>query len=204
MHFSLLILLSGVAAATSMTGDHTPEEVLAKLQNRQVELCKEIKAPYTCERSCGPGFTECGSFPHCYNPSRGETCCRNGKYCPAGYFCTDAGCCPSSKSLQECGATQILTGSPPTSSKGPLSFGGSSSAIASSSTSRFSLNLSTPTQLSSPPSETLDNTPTTTTRPNNPLGAPAASSPARQSANSAGRLEGGVLMGGLGMLAMVL
>lgn len=80
MHLSSLLVFAGVAVAANnaLIGAHTPEEILAKLQNRQIEYCKEIKPPYTCARSCGTGYAECGAFPHCYNPTRGETCCRNG------------------------------------------------------------------------------------------------------------------------------
>jgi hypothetical protein len=45
---------------------------------RQVDFCEPVRAPYTCERSCGPGFFECIDFPTCYNPGRGETCCSDG------------------------------------------------------------------------------------------------------------------------------
>ncbi|RKK66442.1 hypothetical protein BFJ69_g15408 [Fusarium oxysporum] len=76
---------------------------------RQVDFCEPVPAPYTCERSCGPGFVECIDFPTCYNPGRGDTCCSDGSFCSAGYYCTDAGCCPDENSIEECGATATLS-----------------------------------------------------------------------------------------------
>lgn len=45
---------------------------------RQSTECVPVTAPATCERSCGPGNIECVSFPTCYNPGAGESCCSNG------------------------------------------------------------------------------------------------------------------------------
>ncbi|KAH7348607.1 Prp 4 [Rhexocercosporidium sp. MPI-PUGE-AT-0058] len=111
MHFSSNILLLGaasaVAAATS--GQRLSMMAIRSVFERQVDTCVPVTAPATCERSCGPGNIECISFPTCYNPSAGESCCSNGKYCPSGFYCTDAGCCPNGTPLADCGATISLS-----------------------------------------------------------------------------------------------
>jgi hypothetical protein len=45
---------------------------------RQVDVCKPVPPPYTCEHSCGAGYVECIAPPTCYNPGLGESCCSNG------------------------------------------------------------------------------------------------------------------------------
>ncbi|KAH7190976.1 Prp 4 [Fusarium oxysporum] len=92
---------------------------LKGIMERQVDSCEPVPAPYTCERSCGPGFVECINFPTCYNPGRGDICCSDGSSCPAGYYCTDAICCPDEMSIEECGATATLSVIPPPAKKEP-------------------------------------------------------------------------------------
>ncbi|KAK0127402.1 hypothetical protein ONS96_006946 [Cadophora gregata f. sp. sojae] len=115
MHFSSsILLLSAASAAIAETaGQRLSLMAIRGVFERQVNTCVPVTAPATCERSCGPGNIECISFPTCYNPSAGESCCSNGKYCPAGYYCTDAGCCPNGTPLAECGATISLSVIPP-------------------------------------------------------------------------------------------
>ncbi|EEP82989.1 predicted protein [Uncinocarpus reesii 1704] len=217
MHFSSLILLSGAATAAAsslMTGSYAAEEVLKKLQNRQVEFCKEIKPPYTCARSCGAGYAECGSFPNCYNPGRGDSCCRNGKYCPSGYYCTNAGCCPSTMTLAECGATERTTGDPPSTTGSPTPPGDDDDDDDdddSSSSLDFSFTLpAAPTRTAAfPPIETDDDPLPQPTRtldnPFNPPSDPTNSALAPPtSPNGAGKLDGSFLIAGLGMLVMAL
>ena len=88
MHTSTIVLLAsvGAAVAETFTGSYTANMALKNLFERQTRLCTPVPAPATCERSCGPGFITCVSFPTCYNPGRGDTCCSNGKYCPKGYY----------------------------------------------------------------------------------------------------------------------
>ncbi|PNP59925.1 hypothetical protein FNYG_14747 [Fusarium nygamai] len=90
------------------------EGIMEGVTKRQTNNCREVPdGPNFCERSCGPGNVQCISYPHCYNPSNGETCCSDGEYCHAGSYCTNAGCCPDGKSLEECGATATLSTIPP-------------------------------------------------------------------------------------------
>ncbi|KAG4430557.1 hypothetical protein IFR05_013959 [Cadophora sp. M221] len=111
MHFSSTVLLLGAASAAAATtsGQRLSMMAIRGVFERQTNICVPVTAPATCERSCGPGNIECISFPTCYNPSAGESCCSNGKYCPSGYYCTDAGCCPNGTPLADCGATISLS-----------------------------------------------------------------------------------------------
>ena len=55
------------------------------LFERQIP-CQEIDPPYTCERSCGPGWVEC-IFPlNCYNAGAGDICCSDGSKVPSPPF----------------------------------------------------------------------------------------------------------------------
>ncbi|KAK4949489.1 hypothetical protein LTR10_012107 [Elasticomyces elasticus] len=139
---------------------------LAGLDRRQI--CTPVPAPATCERSCGPGNVPCITESTCYNPSVGESCCSDGKYCPADYYCTDAGCCPVGSSIDECGASMTLSTLPPppatTSSEAATSSSVleiTSSTSSSASTTSSSSTSFEPTSL---PSSTAS-IPTTTTAP---------------------------------------
>ncbi|RDW74794.1 hypothetical protein BP6252_05936 [Coleophoma cylindrospora] len=141
-------------------------DALLGLDKRQVTICSPVPAPATCEKSCGPGNIQCISFPNCFNPSAGETCCSDGGYCSAGYYCTDAGCCPNGTSLDECGATATLAtlpGTPESTSVGSTpssevsssivttsSSAESSAAIASSSTSYAQTTIISPKYTTTP------------------------------------------------------
>ncbi|OJD13723.1 hypothetical protein AJ78_05855 [Emergomyces pasteurianus Ep9510] len=116
MHISSILLIASTASAIVFQPNHRMASMaLGKLESRQFKMCKPIKPPYSCEKSCGEGYEACGSFPDCYDPSKGESCCTDGSYCPEGFFCTDSGCCPAGKSLSECNASVSLTASPTTS-----------------------------------------------------------------------------------------
>ncbi|CZT48665.1 uncharacterized protein RSE6_09397 [Rhynchosporium secalis] len=111
----MYILSTGVVpgavstVAATISGQRLSKMALDGIFGRQFDTCVPVTAPATCEKSCGPGNIQCISFPTCYNPSAGETCCSDGKYCPSGHYCTDAGCCPSGITLAECGATISLS-----------------------------------------------------------------------------------------------
>lgn len=67
------------AAASELTsGQRHAAMALASIFERQTVFCTPVPPPYTCEHSCGAGYVECVSFPTCYNPGNGETCCSNG------------------------------------------------------------------------------------------------------------------------------
>ncbi|PNP76821.1 hypothetical protein FNYG_09837 [Fusarium nygamai] len=121
MQLPATLFLVGTASAhlSLVAGRSSAFLALRGVMERQVDSCEPIRAPYTCERSCGPGFVECIDFPTCYNPGRGDTCCSDGSYCPAGFYCTDAGCCPDGSSVEECGATATLSVIPPPAKKEP-------------------------------------------------------------------------------------
>lgn len=76
---SALFVLLSVASADYVL-QRSPGFALrsSPLEARQVQICKPVPAPATCKASCGPGNIECVSFPTCFNPSAGETCCSNG------------------------------------------------------------------------------------------------------------------------------
>ncbi|KAI9055364.1 hypothetical protein LZ554_000321 [Drepanopeziza brunnea f. sp. 'monogermtubi'] len=111
MRFSAVLLLLGAAsAATAETaGQRSSLMAIRGVFERQSTICKTVPAPATCEKSCGPGNIQCISFPTCYNPSAGESCCSDGSYCPADSYCTNAGCCPIGATLAECGASFTLS-----------------------------------------------------------------------------------------------
>lgn len=134
------------------------------------------------------------------------------EYCPAKYYCTDAGCCPEDMTLQECGATQIMTGAPPSSTQPPISppgggdEGDEGDEDEISSSSEFSLALPTPTRTALVPTESdeEDSFPSPTRPVTDPFGEPAETTAAQGAPNAASRLEGGLLTGLLGMLAMLI
>ncbi|KAH6692455.1 Prp 4 [Plectosphaerella plurivora] len=111
----LLVLAATASASLSPFEGRRVEGAIqnAQLLARQVDICVPVSPPFTCERSCGPGNVPCVTERNCYNPSAGESCCSNGQYCRAGFYCTNAGCCPNGASLAECGATLSLSVIPP-------------------------------------------------------------------------------------------
>ncbi|KAH7127490.1 Prp 4 [Dactylonectria macrodidyma] len=115
MRLSTVLSFASVACAASppLAGMVRSPRALFGLDERQTVFCEEIYPPYTCERSCGEGYTECIDWPTCYNPGEGQTCCSDGSYCAKGYYCVDVGCCPDGSSLEECGATKTLSVVPP-------------------------------------------------------------------------------------------
>lgn len=84
MQLLAVLALAAVSSASAalQAGSSATFMALRNVFERQVQLCKPVPAPYTCERSCGVGFVECIAFPTCYNPSRGDSCCSNGSTSP--------------------------------------------------------------------------------------------------------------------------
>ncbi|OAX77663.1 hypothetical protein ACJ72_08036 [Emergomyces africanus] len=136
MHISSILFIASAASAVVFQPNHRMASMaLAKLESRQFKMCKPIKRPYSCEKSCGEGYEACGNFPDCYNPTEGESCCTDGSYCPKGFFCTDSGCCPDGSSLSKCNASVSLTASPTASpTPSPGSGGGGDDDLSSSPT----------------------------------------------------------------------
>ncbi|KAH8745726.1 hypothetical protein F5882DRAFT_471566 [Hyaloscypha sp. PMI_1271] len=66
----------------------------------------------TCDQACGSGFEQCvarDTFFHCFDPMRGQTCCKDntGFACDSGYYCAYQStqrtlCCPNNLNLGEC------------------------------------------------------------------------------------------------------
>jgi hypothetical protein len=75
-----LTLLSISSASDSMCShtSHVAFKDQSYLLTRQIQFCKPVPEPVTCEASCGPGYIQCVSYPNCFNPSAGETCCSDG------------------------------------------------------------------------------------------------------------------------------
>ncbi|KAL2127478.1 hypothetical protein VTI74DRAFT_10680 [Chaetomium olivicolor] len=127
MHPSVLAFVFPTAVSATVhraMGQRSALMALRTVIERQTQVCVPVPVPATCEKSCGPGNIPCISFPTCYNPSAGESCCSDGTYCPAGYYCTNAGCCPNGIPLADCDATVSLSVIPPpaaTSDTGTLS-----------------------------------------------------------------------------------
>ncbi|KAI9147300.1 hypothetical protein HJFPF1_13339 [Paramyrothecium foliicola] len=116
MQFISIIGLLGTvsASAVQMSGQIVSGNVLGGLVERQLRFCNRVPVgPNLCARSCGAGYVSCIVDTMCYNPSLGQVCCSNSRYCDAGYYCSDAGCCPNELSLEECGATVTLSIIPP-------------------------------------------------------------------------------------------
>ena len=81
MHISVLALpLLGSVVAANSAGQllSLNARAVSGLFERQTQLCTPVPAPATCEKSCGPGYVECVSFPTCYNPGEGDVCCSDG------------------------------------------------------------------------------------------------------------------------------
>jgi len=110
--FSIIVLISSVSAvAVTSRGHRAAYMELRGIFERQPLLtpCKDVTAPFTCERSCGPGYFPCVSPTVCYNAGGGDICCSDGTACPAGSYCTNGGCCPNGVPLARCGATITLS-----------------------------------------------------------------------------------------------
>ncbi|KAF4628860.1 hypothetical protein G7Y89_g9291 [Cudoniella acicularis] len=179
MHFvSVAVLFAGLLSRTFATPNPAPANqagqrasylALKSVMERATFLCTPVPAPVTCEKSCGPGNIECISFPNCFNPGAGETCCADGTYCNSGYYCVDSGCCPNGKSLAECEAksTQAtLAGGVASTSTSSVAFStpkSSTSAIVLSSIS--SASKASTTAVTSVPTSTPKTSPTTAVTP---------------------------------------
>lgn len=226
MYFSSLsaALLIGAASSVGATaaGQHLSHRALAELETlfgRQTVYCAPIEAPYTCERSCGPGYTECIAFPTCYDPSIGEVCCSNGDYCDAGQYCTDGGCCDNDQTLEECGATVSLsvllpgaasTAAASTSSTTSAASTTSSASHASTSTSASSAGNGGAGQPlgGSTSSTTKSSTTTKASSTSTASSSTTSSSPVKQTAASAAGLNRdsplvNLVLGGLGVLLLL-
>ncbi|KAF7509910.1 hypothetical protein GJ744_007421 [Endocarpon pusillum] len=90
----LLILITSASVSATLAFRHLSGIPLAGLEKRQ---------------------TACASVP------AGEVCCSNGKYCPAGSYCTNVGCCPDGMPLVDCYATESLSVIPPPAATEPTS-----------------------------------------------------------------------------------
>jgi len=80
MHIATIVLLCNAACAiaTMATGQLLSFNALKQVMERQIHFCTPVPLPATCAKSCGSGYIQCVSFPTCYNPSLGQTCCSNG------------------------------------------------------------------------------------------------------------------------------
>ncbi|KAG9240204.1 hypothetical protein BJ878DRAFT_311736 [Calycina marina] len=115
MHLLPVLILNYAAtawAADMAAGQVQSFNALKQIMERQFHFCSLITAPFTCERSCGAGYTECIKFPDCYNPGLGQICCSDGSYCDSGEYCTDGGCCPNDIPLSQCGEVVLSTIAP--------------------------------------------------------------------------------------------
>ncbi|WEW61812.1 hypothetical protein PRK78_007308 [Emydomyces testavorans] len=227
MFFKASVILVGTLAVASQAleaASHDSNGVLDILK-RQTTVCKPVPPPVTCERSCGAGYIQCVYETMCYNPGAGESCCSNGsksllvmvhtfsssppnmtktEYCPKGTYCTDGGCCPNGKTLEECGATHSLSVIPPGQSQ--------SSTQGSSSTSGGSPQSQTTTpQTTSTAKSSSSVVPTGTGKPGSPgsPGSPGTNatvtnpSPPRQTVNAASKVQGAAMALGLGAVGLL-
>lgn len=75
------LALAGLASAAVplRAAERRARDALGAVVARQADdVCVPVPEPATCEKSCGPGYVICVSFPTCYNPGNGESCCSNG------------------------------------------------------------------------------------------------------------------------------
>ncbi|KAJ3478583.1 hypothetical protein NLG97_g8539 [Lecanicillium saksenae] len=193
MRFLTVATLAGQALATAHVAGRVDSATLNGLLTREFRICNLVPVgPNLCERSCGPGYITCISEPTCYNPSRGDVCCSNGKYCEAGSYCTDIGCCEDGLSLEECGAhsriatvpvpaptssrttdepttTKTSSTKPPTTTTTTTDSSSTSSPTSTSTSTSTRTSTQTSTQTSTPPtgtgSQTSPPTPTRTVPP---------------------------------------
>ncbi|KAL1858355.1 hypothetical protein VTK73DRAFT_7842 [Phialemonium thermophilum] len=167
---TLAVITAATVSATQIAYRAESVVALDRLMGRQLHICDFVPPPVTCERSCGPGYVECARPPNCYNPGLGQVCCSNGKYCDAGYVCTDAGCCPEDVPLSRCGATATLSVIPPPANTPPPSSSPASSAASTpspsssapvpSSSASASETVPVPPSSTYPPSTTSESIPT--------------------------------------------
>ncbi|KAK2747928.1 hypothetical protein FQN57_001519 [Myotisia sp. PD_48] len=116
------ITLLGLTAISSAVQSELKQKVTIHghtLFNRQIELCRLVPAPATCEQSCGSEYAAC--LDNCYNPIRGEACCLDGTYCPAGTYCALNRCCDNSLTLKECDRGESPKDIPPPKTPKPSS-----------------------------------------------------------------------------------
>ncbi|EAS37138.3 proline-rich antigen 3 [Coccidioides immitis RS] len=216
MHFTTSLALFGTLVAASQAvepirGSYESNEVLSVLK-RQTVICKPVPAPFTCERSCGPGFVQCVYPSMCYNPGRGDSCCANGKYCRKGTYCTDRGCCLDGLSLEECGATRTISVIPPPDTQ--------PSTEAPSPTDEPSETEPAPTETETEEPEPTETEvePTPTEEPTTPTIIPTGTgnpgypgnnatftspSPPQQTVNAAAQIKGAAMALGLGVVGVV-
>jgi len=221
MYFSSLsaALLIGAVSSVGATaaGQRASHRALAELETlfgRQTVYCAPIEPPYTCERSCGAGYTECIAFPTCYNPGIGEICCSNGDYCDAGTYCTDGGCCDNGLTLEECDATVSLSIIPP----GAASTAAASTTSTTSAASTTSLTSKTSATTSAsnsglggagqPLGGSTTSSTTKSTTSTTASSSTTSSSPVKQTAGSSAGLSRdsplvNLVLGGLGVLLLL-
>ncbi|KAF7196153.1 putative secreted protein [Pseudocercospora fuligena] len=112
MHSSFLaIFLSATTASAVLNLRASTFNQLVGRQAIPITTCfgsAPSTEPNPCEYICGEGSRQCVSEGHCFNPTKGETCCEDGTYCPANSYCSNAGCCDEGLSLEECGAVRTI------------------------------------------------------------------------------------------------
>jgi len=130
--------------------------------------------------------------------------------CPAGYYCTDASCCPNGTPLAECGATVSLSVVPPPASSpsSPLSHSIHSTAPTPSDTSAPEASYTTTSKvptIGTPTATTSYTLPTGTQKPPS-NGTVTTTKPSAQATAGAGRPGTNILaaFGGLGVFIAVL
>lgn len=84
----VLAILAGAASLASATDYFSGQRELSFFAgssgadepslDAQRTVCKPVRPPLTCEKSCGAGQITCVQLPSCYNPGAGESCCRDG------------------------------------------------------------------------------------------------------------------------------
>ena len=140
------------------------------------------------------------------------------EYCSAGYYCTNAGCCPNGASLAECGATVSLSIIPPSSQTSSVAteFSNSITTTTSSTTGTTGFTVTTTESSSSTIGTTSStsmlssSTYSTTTAPNSTLSttsSPTTSTLVQQTVSAGQKLDGSVIglaLSSLGLLLMLL
>lgn len=72
-----IVLISVASAAAATTLQQRSFMALGGMIEKR-DVCVPVTEPVTCAKSCGAGSVQCISFPNCYNPSKGQSCCSNG------------------------------------------------------------------------------------------------------------------------------